>query len=255
MKRIKENLFPCYQYELLSREPGILHFVSSGEGKEHSNLSLALPEGAGNRKLLAEAMGFDPDQLTLGEQVHSAGVAVVGENERGKGGRTDFSRIPATDALITDRPGICLMILTADCVPVLLYDPQRRVIAAVHAGWRGTVARITGHTVEMMCRRWQCRPGDIRAGIGPSIGKCCFEVGKEVGERFEQAGMKEIAERAGEKFHIDLWEANKMQLLAAGLAERNIEVAGICTACRPDLFFSYRKGAVGFRFGSGIMLK
>ena len=138
------------------------------------------------------------------------------------------------------------MVLAADCVPVLMYDSRMRVIAAVHAGWRGTVGRIAAQTVERMQDEFGCDPRDVIVGIGPSIGPCCFEVGEEV---------VEAAREGLGNYQLNLWEANRRQLRQVGVEDARIEVAGICTVCHHDQFFSYRgdRGNTG-RFGAGIML-
>lgn len=255
MKKAVETSYPYFLFGHLERCPELLHFVSSGEEKEAGNLSLTVESGRENRLRLAEAVGFRPEQLTVGEQVHSACVTVVSEEDRGKGSMDHFSRLPATDALVTNIPGICLMVLTADCVPVLLYDFKRRVIAAVHAGWRGTAGGIVKATVERMQAVYGCRPSRLLAGIGPSIGPCCFEVGEEVARVFIAQDREEAVERVGEKYHVDLGAINKEQLREAGVLESHIENAGVCTRCSRPAFFSYRGGDAVFRFGSGIMLK
>jgi len=131
------------------------------------------------------------------------------------------------DAMISAEPGMLLAIRTADCVPILLADPVRRVVAAVHAGWRGTVAGIAGLTVERMRAEYGTDPSDVLAGIGPSIGPCCFAVGEDV----------PLPRQAGK---ADLWEANRKQLGAAGVGL--IWVAGRCTMCDEQEFYSFRRG-------------
>lgn len=247
--------FPYYQFGLLGEEKGLLHFVASGENGECSDLSFANPEALKNRELLAKAVGFEMGQLTLGEQTHSTHVTVVRAEERGRGGRDNSSRLPDTDALVTAEKGICLMVLTADCVPVLLYDPVCRVIAAVHAGWKGTVGKIVVRTLEVMRQEWGCRPENILAAIGPSIGKCCFEVGDEVAARFTEQGFSGVVSQNGDSPHVDLWKANEIQLLSEGIREFHVESAHVCTRCHTHTFFSYRGGASLARFGTGIMLK
>ena len=150
----------------------------------------------------------------------------------------------------------CLCVSTADCVPVLLYDKEKQVIAAVHAGWRGTVGRIVEKTIEVMRIQYGTEGKDLVACIGPSISLESFEVGDEVYAAFEEAGfdMARIARRY-EKWHLDLWEANRMQLLANGVLPEHIEVAGICTfQCYEDFFSARRLGIKSGRILSGIML-
>lgn len=255
MKKRENKVFPYYQFEGLAGESELLHFISSGENGMYSNLSFWGDEALMNRMRLGRAVGFEMKQLTLGEQTHSAHVARVTAAERGRGGGDNYSRIPDADALVTDEKGICLMVLTADCVPILLYDPVRKVVAAIHAGWKGTVGKIADRTLDMMQTQWECHPENILAGIGPAIGNCCFEVGEDVAERFMEQGMADSVDRTGGKLHIDLAAVNKLQLQNKGVAEQHIELASFCTRCHSHSFFSYRGGDTAFRFGTGIMLR
>ena len=177
-------------------------------------------------------------------QVHDDKIVVVE--------RTDMTRddLEGVDALMTAIPDYAIAVRTADCVPVLLFDPVHKVVAAVHSGWRGTVARISRKTISLMTDRFGTRPDDLLAVIGPSIGPDSFQVGKEVADQFAASGfpMDSILSDRGERvegtmaggLHIDLWEANRWILLQAGVRTENIQVAGICTYERNDLFFSAR---------------
>lgn len=269
MIRVNDDQVPFYQFAGWKDYSEIVHFVSGREGGVsvggQATLNLGFLEEdftdvvLTNRALLAEVVGTDVRSWTLGEQKHTTHIEIVDEWQRGKGGREKSTRLPATDALITRIPGICLMVLAADCVPVLLYDPVERVVAAVHAGWRGTVGRIAAKTVLRMQSVFHCDPINIVAGIGPSIGKCCFEVGKEVIIAAEEGlgDIRGLVEGGpADKYQFDLWEANRRQLEQVGVPTARIEVAGICTVCHSDQFFSYRgdKGNTG-RFGAGIMIK
>ena len=162
--------------------------------------------------------------------------------------------IPATDALITDTPGIALMLRFADCLPVLFYDPVRRAIGLAHAGWRGAIKGIAARTVVAMMEAYGSRPADIVAGLGPCIGPCCYQVGADVIASVK-AGFNHwrglLQSQGDGSVHFDLWEANRRQLTEMGVEE--IEVIQICTACRTDEFFSHR--AEGGRTGrSAVML-
>ena len=177
----------------------------------------------------------------------------------GLGAENYETAIPNTDALITNVPNICLVILIADCVPLLFYDPTRKVIAAVHAGWQGTIKKITETTIEKMIKEFNCSPKDIICGIGPSIGSCCFEIKKDTFDLIYQSlslnpKNKILIERHG-KLLCDLWQANKEQLLRKGILEKNIEITKLCTACNVHKFFSYRKETTTGRFGIGILRK
>jgi YfiH family protein len=178
-------------------------------------------------------------------------VAVV--TEAADRGWNTLDRTFEADALVTDLPGVVLTILTADCVPVLLYDPIRRAVGAVHAGWRGTHARIVPKTVETMQKRYGTDPRDLIVGIGPAIGGCCYEVGPEVAERFV-AYPDALLPQTGGKYRLDTKEINRIQLIEIGVPETHIEVSPICTMCEHDRYFSYRADATAGRFMSGIML-
>jgi polyphenol oxidase len=184
------------------------------------------------------------------------------------------------DAAITNRPGLLLAVQTADCVPILLADPKKRAIAAVHAGWRGTLARILAKTIGAMQMHFATNPRDLLAAIGPCIGPCCYEVGTEVAtqflSQFEDASSYFDELRTGEEPNplqwlnmcppghqpppknvlLDLRKASRSQLVAAGLRSQNIHTIDLCTACRPELLFSYRKqGPATGRLMSAIALK
>jgi len=189
------------------------------------------------------------------DQVHKDDVLVVRKDPSAAGERP----VPVCDACVTQCPEIALCIRTADCVPVFLLDPHRRVVGAIHAGWGGTALQITAKVVEVMERDFQCRPAEILAAIGPSIGPCCYEVDRRVyvamcrhfgAERFFRSAPQ------FERWNLDLPLANFYQLLSRGLRSENIVSSGCCTFCRPDLFFSHRRdlGATG-RHGNFILLK
>ena len=163
-----------------------------------------------------------PANLTLLKQVHGAACIFAA----GRSGN-----LGPGDALLDDTPGAVLAVKTADCVPVLLVDARRRAIAAVHAGWRGTVAGIVQRAVEAMCERFGTAPEDLHAAIGPAIGKCCYEVGPDVAKYFGRQG----------RAHVNLEAANRQQLLTAGLAADRIHAADLCTMCNPAEFHSYRR--------------
>jgi YfiH family protein len=145
--------------------------------------------------------------------------------------------LPEGDALISDRAGVRVGVKTADCVPILLADPSIPVVAAIHAGWRGSAANIVAATVRELEARWKVRPGNLRAAIGPSIGVCCYEVGPEVARQFETWNSK--LRQARSPVHLDLPAINEAQLRAAGVAD--IWKSGECTFCMSGRFFSFRR--------------
>lgn len=210
-----------------------------------------------NRALACQALGINPDELVSGEQVHGDRVTVVADGDKGRGARLLEESLPETDALITATPGVPLASYYADCVPLFLFDPVKQVVALAHAGWKGTAAKIGLKTVQKMAEVFAVDPADCLAGIGPSIGPCCYEVSGQVAGLFSGIFSRPVLSETlpSGKRRLDLWQANYYTLLEAGLPERNITIAGVCTACHNDLFFSYRaeEGVTG-RMASLIML-
>lgn len=210
-----------------------------------------------NRRRLAEELGIAPERLIVPRQVHDDIVRPVGDDYFALPAEERAAYLEGVDAVMTDLRGVCLGVSTADCVPVLLYDTARGVVAAAHAGWRGTVKRIVEKTVRAMEATYGSAPADLHAVIGPSISPDAFEVGDEVYDAFSAAGfpMNEIAQRR-RKWHIDLWAANYLQLEALGLPAEHIAVSGICTYSNPDTYFSARRlGIESGRLYSGIVRK
>lgn len=204
---------------------------------------------AANRRLLCSLLPEEPKALIIPRQTHGVEVREISSYDVAE------ADLEGVDALMTNLPGCCLCVSTADCIPVLVYDVRHQAVAAVHAGWRGTVAGITGKILDAMKARYGTEGRDVLACIGPGISLESFEVGDEVYESFAAAGfdMQRIA-RKYTKWHIDLWEANRMQLLAKGVLPERIEVAGICTYKEHEHFFSARR--LGIRSGrilSGII--
>ena len=194
-----------------------------------------------------EALGFQLEELALPRQVHSDNVLWMHE----------AGRPEATDAVITDQPGLPVCVKTADCIPVLLYDTRQRIVAAVHAGWRGTVSRIVQKTVRQM---HPLDPKDLHAIIGPGISLQQFEVGDEVYEAFFAAGfpMERIARRfpssnGKEAWHIDLWYANRFLLHELGVDD--IFVEGTCTRTSEDFYSARRETINTGRNYNGIVIK
>ena len=202
-----------------------------------------------NLENLSASLPKRPRVFVIPRQTHTTNVRVIADVPT-------QDELQDVDAVVTCRKGVCLCVSTADCVPVLLYDRAKEVIAAVHAGWRGTVGRIVEKALETMKSHYGTEAKDIIACIGPSISLESFEVGDEVYAAFQEAGfdMNRIARRY-EKWHLDLWEANRMQLLAHGVLPEHVEVAGICTYSHHEDFFSARRlGIKSGRILSGIMM-
>lgn len=182
--------------------------------------------------------------LAAGWQVHGSNVRVIRDEMDAREPKGARGETEHCDALVTAAAQVLVGVKTADCVPVLLADTRRRAVAAIHAGWRGTLALIIGKAIERMREEYGTQAADIRAAIGPAAGACCYEVGHEVIEafrmRFSDADDLLTPTRANHAL-IDLQRANRKQLIAEGVNPERIHVAPFCTMCRTDLFFSYRR--------------
>ena len=209
----------------------------------------------GNRSILARAFGITMESLVTVKQTHSCDILAIDEPN------DDFSHFLGieADAIITNQPGVMIGVTIADCVPLLLHDAVKGVIAVVHAGWQGTASRITAATVAGMKEQFGCRPSDIRAAIGPCIAKCCYEVDQAVKDGFSNHNTPwdPVAEPAAPgKWRLDMVLANRIQLEEAGVPSVSIQDSGHCVCCHRELFFSYRRdnGDTGRQIGF-IMLK
>jgi len=241
---------------------GVKHYISGRKGGVSTgevgelNVSFTVTDTSQNvvtnRTMIAESMGVKYHNLVIPIQVHSDNIAIVNQTNY----QTKFEN---TDALITNTPGILIAVMSADCIPVLICDPVKKVVAAIHAGWRGTMAGIVSKTIAVMKQNFLCDPANMIAGIGPGICQEKYEVGEEVIQATKElydniAGLLEFGNLPG-KAKLDLWEANKRQLLLSGVHAEAIEIAGICTYSNPDKFFSARRSSNEGRFSAGIMVK
>lgn len=204
-----------------------------------------------NRSRAFQVIGCSMESMYDVWQVHSSEVVCTDRP------RPPDARHLQADAILTDTPGVTLFMRFADCVPIMLFDPQKKVVGLVHAGWKGTVDQIVRIAVQTMELKYHTRPEDIRAGVGPSIGAHHYEIGPEVAARVHAAYGQDagvlLSTHNGSSVHFDLWEANRLLLERAGV--QHIQVAGICTACHLDDWYSHRgeKGKTG-RFGVVIGL-
>lgn len=257
MRRIQDQGLVYYQFEALCAEPGLRHgfFTRLGGASEPPYASLNLGDSVGddaravaeNRRRSFAALGFDAAQVVTPYQVHSTVVARVG---RADGGRI----VEATDGLVTGEEGVALFLRFADCVPIVLYDPEHRAIGLVHAGWRGTLGGIAAEGVRAMQAHFGSSPARLWAGTGPAIGPCCYAVSAELADEFRRRfGPAVLSRTASGAPHLDLPTANAIALREAGVSR--VEQAGLCTACHVDEFFSHRKegGRTG-RLGAFIGL-
>lgn len=192
-----------------------------------------------NYQILGDALGFDPHKVVLARQVHSDIVYEVTEKDWGTG--LYHGHLPDCDALVTNIPGTALMVFTADCTPILFYDPVTGAVGGAHAGWRGTVKGIAARVVESMARLYGSRPEDLCCAVGPNIGPCHFETDGDVPEALLDAfgpEMESYIRPHGEKYYVDLKAVNAWVLRKSGV--RTIDISTACTMCSPDIFWSHR---------------
>jgi YfiH family protein len=256
MKKVSIGGLDLWQFDTMSKEVSIKHFVtdrSSYPSEKEFTLSYSSSpdrdEIQRNRNLLAAAIGVDSSHLFFPSQVHKTKVVRVTPE-------TPRDAVSETDALISNAKGICIAVMSADCTPILLYDKRNNAVAAVHSGWRGTVARILEKTLHQMANTFGTKGEDVFAAIGPSVCQQSYEVGEEVIESVhasfgKQSGL--LIAQPNNKARLDLRQANKLQLLEFGVLPLRIEVSDLCTVIHNNHFFSARKGDTG-RFAAGIML-
>ncbi len=249
-----ENGFHYFQFPHMAEHAGVVHglFTRKGGFSEGPYQGLNMGTGTGdsddavgrNKDALCGYMGSE--HLVYLRQVHGKDVLCW------DGDAAEDATVAEADAVITDRPGALLMIKTADCQAVLLFDPVKKVVANIHSGWRGSVANIIGRTLSVMTERYGSDPADVLAGVGPSLGPCCAEFvnfERELPEAFWAFGDR--------RRHFDFWGISRDQLEKEGVAAGNIQVSGLCTACpdNKDLFFSYRRDKLTGRLANVIGLK
>lgn len=212
---------------------------------------------AQNVEALSREIGVDRERIIMPHQTHGAEVMQIAADFLSLSAHVQAMILEGVDALITDVKDVCIGVSTADCIPILIYDPEHHAAAAVHAGWRGTVKRIAQKAVAHLRMAYGSRPETLTAVIGPGISVEAFEVGDEVYNEFAAAGFSmERISRREDKWHIDLPLCNRMQLVEAGLGEASVSVLGVCTYNNVDDYFSARRlGVDSGRIFTGIVLK
>ena len=231
----------------------VTHAIStrlSGVSKApFESLNLALHVGDNsedvikNRKLFAASLDFNLEDIVTPNQVHGDKVQLVDESYRGRGSVDYEDSIKDTDALITNTPNLPLMLCFADCVPILFVDAENRAIGIAHAGWKGTMKKIAAKTLTAMVNEFGTDPAKCLIGIAPSIGACCYDVGENVQNACQESFpdfADELLIKRDNKVFVDLWLANKIQLMEIGASEENIDIARECTCCKSGWYFSYR---------------
>lgn len=195
-----------------------------------------------NYRRFCRCAGVDMDRLVLSRQVHETTVRPCTAADAGKG--LDRERDYTADGLITGEKGLPLAVFSADCGVILLHDPVTGAVGGVHAGWRGCAGGILEKAVQALNRNYGAKPETLLAAVGPCIGQCCFETDGDVPEAMRGAlgaDAGPFLKKRGPKYHVDLAGLNRLWLLRSGLLPEHIDVCGLCTACRPDLFWSHRK--------------
>ena len=266
MISVVENKLTVLQFANLNRFSELLHFCTTRIGgcssNNYSSFNLELnsgdlPENVDqNRIRLCAALDISTDLLVFPKQTHSATIKIIDADFFDLQKEEQKLFLNETDAVITNLKGVCVAVKTADCVPILLFDSKRKVVAAVHAGWRGTAQNIVLKTIKKMAKEFGTETSDLFAGIGPSISPEVYEVGEEAWKQFDPEFYHDTNPAKADKRMLDLWSANYHQLTKAGVNALQIEVAGICTLSDPKRFFSARRdGLKTGRMATGIMLR
>lgn len=241
---------------------GLFSFRTGGvSGSRWQSLNVGLHVGdqpsdvIANRHICASIIGGELEDWVTAQQVHGTGVHVARAADKGRGIHAAESAVPGVDALITDEPGLTLVVMAADCVPVLFYDPVHRAIGAAHSGWKGTVGHIVVEVVEAMKRTYGTKAIDLRVSLGPSIRQCCYEVDDVVRNPVVEAfGTRYVRPRFGVqgKFLLSLQSCIRSDLVDAGVPEGAVDDCGVCTSCQKHVLFSHRaeSGRTGRQLGA-----
>ncbi len=250
---IEANQVPFLQFSMFQGLP-VIHGFSTKLGGvskgDCATMNLSFTRGdkvedvVENHRRFAKAVGYEPEDLVLTDQVHSTNILRVGKADTGDVFAHDRV-IKEVDGLVTNEPGVVLMTFFADCVPLMFYDPVKHVIGNAHSGWRGTVNRMGEKMVQRMGEEYGSKPEDILAVVGPSICQKCYEVSEDVVLEFHQAFDEKhwpelYYKKPNDHYQLDLWKANEIILQEAGLKSEHIEVCGVCTNENPDVLFSHR---------------
>jgi YfiH family protein len=261
----KKKTIEYLQSSLLSNCDFLEHAFCTRRGgasqDDYKSLNMSFREGdeefrvLSNWDRLATAFAIPLEQFLVVNQVHGDAIFVINQHGSYFSSRDELNY----DAIVTTRANLAICIKTADCVPVFIVDKVKKVIAVVHAGWRSSALGICAKVIKLMQDQYRSEPADILAAIGPSIGKCCFEVDQATADAFRGQNNSEFFLQQGpkkNKWMLDLPEANRRQILAAGVPESNIEVSGDCTTCNQDMFFSHRgSGGITGRQVNFMMIK
>lgn len=244
----EKNGVPYLTYPLIAQTGIVRHGFSTRLGGVStgcwSTMNISTSRGdnpkavAENQRRLAAAIGVDENKMVFTRQTHTTNVAVVTEKDFG-------AALPETDGMITNVPGLCLVTFYADCVPLYFVDPVRQAIGLSHSGWRGTVHKMANATVRKMQETFGTDPADIIAAIGPSICQDCYEVSEDVIGQFRENYREEYwdslyYQKPNGKYQLNLWRANEINFLEAGIRREHMAITNLCTCCNPEVLFSHR---------------
>lgn len=233
----KLTLFPNLLHSFTTKESGNLAFHVGDEKLHVENF----------HAILAKELGYEKSSLVHMKQIHSDIVHVVADE--------DFENPPTCDALVTNKANTPLMVMVADCSPILFYDDEKKVIAAAHAGRQGAFKNIVKNVVEKMKTEFGSEPKNVHVSVGASIGVCCYEVGSEIYDEAKEKDLEYAMQKRGERFYLDVGKILRTQLLSCKIKEENIEFCDDCTCCSTQRYFSYRAEAKTGRFAGVLMLK
>ncbi len=245
---------PFLSYPMLEKTGIVCHGFSTRQGgvsTEHlSSMNLGFGRGdeeenvRENFRRMASSIGFEAENLVLSQQTHTTNVRKVTEEDRGRGFTKPLGW-QDVDGLVTDVKGLVLTTFYADCVPLFFVDPVRKAIGLSHSGWKGTVGKIGKATIEMMQKEYGSRPEDLIAAVGPSICQDCYEVSQDVIEQFKESFEKKDREslfykKDNGKYQLNLWKANELIFLEAGIKKEHISITDVCTCCNSEILYSHR---------------
>lgn len=256
-----------FTFENLSRFRNLVTFVSTRKGgvskAPYDELNMSFDVGDDpsavleNRKSFFGALEIPLDSCVFCEQIHGSKIAVVDSSMAGRGVFSIDGEIRGVDGLVTSTKEICLIVRTADCLPIVLYDPERSVLGVLHVGWRGTLGQIAGSAIDFFKSNYNSKPQNIFVGVGPSIGPDDYRVRSDVADRFIRAGVdeKNLVRVSPNQWKLNLLAINVNQMRKRRVPEENIGLAGISTFSSNETFFSYRKSRPTGHFVTGAMMK
>lgn len=256
---LREN-FKYLTFPVLDEYSDLLHCFTTREGGvskgAYESMNIGFGTGDDNENvrknyyIMAEKLDIKIEDIVETDQTHTNNCRYVTEEDKGRAMKDP--EYTAIDGLYTDKKDIVLMSFHADCSAVFFYDPVKELIGLAHAGWRGTLDNITGIMIRALMDLGS-NPADLKAAISPSLGQCCFEVDDDVADLFLSKDViyRDFMKKKGKKYHFDLWEINKYNMVKEGMDESNIDISGLCSKCHNDLFFSHRgqKGKRGLMAG------